>query len=92
MRKTEQFSITLPKEMAAEVRHRVESGLYATESEVLRDGLRTLLARDKALESWLNGRVAAAYDAYKAHPENVLDGEEVKARLGELRASRKRGK
>lgn len=42
MRSTQQFSITLPNEMADTVRAKVDAGEYATESEVIRDGLRTL--------------------------------------------------
>ena len=49
MRTTQQFSITLPHEMAEMVRTRVESGEYASESEVIRDGLRALEMHDRAL-------------------------------------------
>lgn len=47
MRSTRQFSITLPNDMADAVQAKVSAGEYATESEVIRDGLRTLLARDR---------------------------------------------
>jgi antitoxin ParD1/3/4 len=57
MRSTQQLSITLPKQMADVVKAKVAAGEYATESEVIRDGLRALLARDRALESWLCGQV-----------------------------------
>lgn len=60
MRTTQQFSVTLPNEMAAHVRAKVASGEYASESEVIRDGLRALQARDKAMETWLLGEVAPA--------------------------------
>jgi putative addiction module CopG family antidote len=49
VRSTQQFSITLPNDMADAVRAKVASGEYATESEVIRDGLRALLARDQAI-------------------------------------------
>ncbi len=49
MRSTQQFSVTLPNDMAAEVRAKVASGDYASESEVIRDGLRALRARDRAV-------------------------------------------
>ena len=49
MRSTQQFSVTLPNEMAQMVKSKVSSGEYASESEVIRDGLRALQARDKAL-------------------------------------------
>ena len=53
VRTTQQFSITLPTEMAGLVKSKVASGDYATESEVIRDGLRVLMARDRAMEHWL---------------------------------------
>jgi antitoxin ParD1/3/4 len=81
MRSTQQFSITLPNEMAEAVRAKVASGEYATESEVIRDGLRVLLARDRAVEAWLLKDVAAAYDALKADPSRAVGVSAVKARL-----------
>ena len=38
MRSTRQMSVTLPYAMADAVRARVESGEYASESEVIREG------------------------------------------------------
>jgi len=81
MRSTQQFSITLPNEMAEAVRAKVAAGEYATESEVIRDGLRALLARDRAVEDWLRGDVAAAYDALKAEPSRAVSVDRVRARL-----------
>jgi putative addiction module CopG family antidote len=81
MRSTQQFSITLPHEMAEAVRAKVAAGEYATESEVIRDGLRVLLARDRAVADWLRKDVAAAYDALKADPSRALAVGAVKARL-----------
>ena len=83
MRSTQQFSITLPNDMADTVRAKVASGEYATESEVIRDGLRTLLARDQAVEAWLQTEVAAAYDALKAAPSRAVPASKVRARLAE---------
>ena len=81
MRSTQQFSITLPIQMAEAVKAKVAAGEYATESEVIRDGLRALRARDRAQESWLVGQVAPAYDALKADPSRALSIDEVRARL-----------
>lgn len=81
MRTTRQLSITLPNEMADALRKRVDSGAYASESEVIRDGLRTLLARDQALETWLREEVVTAYDALVADPETVVSIDDVRARL-----------
>jgi len=81
MRSTQQFSVTLPNEMAAQIRAKVASGEYASESEVIRDGLRALQARDRAVESWLRNEALPAYDAYKADPQRGLSLEEVRAGL-----------
>ena len=81
MRSTQQFSITLPNEMADVVRAKVAAGEYATESEVIRDGLRTLLARDRAVESWLRDHVAPAYDAMKVDPSRAVSAHDVRAIL-----------
>jgi antitoxin ParD1/3/4 len=52
MRSTQQLSITLPNELAKLLRAKVATGEYASENEVIRDGLRTLFARDRAVEAW----------------------------------------
>lgn len=85
MRSTQQFSITLPNEMADTVRAKVASGEYATESEVIRDGLRALIARDQAVEAWLAQDVAVAYDALKADPNRAVTALQVRARLAAAR-------
>jgi len=81
MRSTRQLSITLPNEMAERVRAKVATGEYATESEVIRDGLRTLLARDLAVETWLRETVAPAYDALKSDPTRAVSVSEVRTAL-----------
>ena len=81
MRSTRQMSITLPHEMAQMVKDKVASGEYATESEVVRDGLRALLARDKAVEAWLQQQVAPAYDAMKADGSRGVSPAQVRERL-----------
>lgn len=81
MRTTKQLSVTLPHEMADMVRAKVTSGEYASESEVIRDGLRALAARDRAVEAWLHEQVAPSYDRLAADPERALTAEDVRARL-----------
>lgn len=81
MRSTQELSITLPDDMAEFVRAKVAKGEYATESEVIREGLRTLLARDRAVEDWLREKVAPAYDAVKADPSRAVSVEHVRAAL-----------
>ncbi len=81
MRTTQQFSITLPTEMAGLVKSKVACGEYATESEVIRDGLRVLMARDRAMEHWLHNQVGPAHDALKANPSSAVSVDKVRARL-----------
>lgn len=81
MRSTRQFSVTLPIDMADEVRAKVASGAYASESEVIRDGLRALQARERAVESWLSHTALPAYDAYRADPARGVSLEDVRAGL-----------
>lgn len=85
MRTTKQLSITLPIEMAEQVRERVASGQYASESEVIREGLRTLFARDEAIERWLREEVAVIYDEQKANPSRGIPADEVRRQLREQR-------
>ena len=81
MRTTTQMSITLPNDMASLVRAKVKAGEYVSESEMIRDGLRILLARDRIIEDWLNNQVGAAYDALSANPSRALTVEQVRTRL-----------
>lgn len=68
MRSTQQFSITLPNEIADVVKAKVAAGEYATESEVIRNGLNTLMARDRAMEAWLREQVIPAAQALPEFP------------------------
>lgn len=81
MRTTQQMSITLPNDMADVVKSKVRTGEYASESEVIREGLRALMARDRAVESWLHAQVGPAFDALKAEPSRAVTADQVRARL-----------
>jgi antitoxin ParD1/3/4 len=81
MRTTQQLSITLPNEMADVVKTKVRTGEYASESEVIRDGLRALLARDRAVDAWLYSHVGPAFDALRADPSREVTPGAVRNRL-----------
>jgi len=81
MRSTQQLSITLPLEMANLVKKRVSNGDYASESEVIREGLRALQERESAVEHWLRTEVAVTCDAYKAAPSRAKPIDEAWERL-----------
>ena len=52
MSATRPLTITLPEEMARAVKARVASGAYASDSEVIREGLRALIAQEHAVERY----------------------------------------
>ena len=89
MRSSKPITITLPPEMARGLKERVASGDYASESEVVREGLRALEAQEEAVERWLRTEGVARYDAWKASPKNTLTADEVRAGL-KRKASRMR--
>jgi antitoxin ParD1/3/4 len=68
MSKSASLTITLPSDMADLVRAKVASGAFASEVDVVEEGLRTLAERDLETERWLRDDVAPVYDAYKADP------------------------
>ena len=91
MRNTQQFSITLPNEMAEQIEKKVESGAYASVSEVVREGIRTLLDRDIALEKWLREEVVKSYDEYQADPSSAIPADNVMVRIrGRVAKGRKK--
>jgi antitoxin ParD1/3/4 len=72
VRTTQQLSITLPNGMAELVRSKVSTGEYASESEVIREGIRSLMARDKAIESWLSQSIGPRFDKAASEPDALL--------------------
>ena len=81
MRNTQPITITLPHDMAAMVKAKVASGEFASESEVVRDGLRALKARDAALDAWLRDEAAKSYDEFVADRSNGIPAEDVMTRV-----------
>jgi putative addiction module CopG family antidote len=93
MRKTQSLSITLPREMAQLIKDKVAGGAYATESEVIRDGLRALQERDAAVEGWLRTEGVARYDAYHADPSRGVPADRVWSELQRhMKTRSKRGR
>ena len=88
MRKTQSLSITLPHEMAEMVKAKVAAGDYATESEVIREGLRALQSQEAALDQWLRTEGVARYDAYHGGKTKARAAEDVFKRLRTHHAKR----
>lgn len=85
MRSTKQLSVTLPNEIAREVAARVASGEYASESEVIGEGLRALSARQNADDHWLRAEVASVYHWMKRDPARGRSTADVKTTLAQAR-------
>jgi antitoxin ParD1/3/4 len=81
MRSTQQFSITLPHDMAEVVERKIQSGAYASVSEVMRDGVRALMERDVAVERWLREEVISGHAEHLADPSKAVPAEEVLPRI-----------
>jgi putative addiction module CopG family antidote len=88
MRTTQQFSITLPLEMAEAVESKIKSGAYASVSEVMRDGVRALFDREAAVEKWLREEVVAGHEEYLADPSKGVPAEAILDRIKARRAAR----
>ena len=67
--------------MAEAIKTKAQAGEYATEGEVIREGLLALLNCDQAIESWLKKEVGAAQDALNTNQSRALTADQVRARL-----------
>ena len=86
MRTTQQFSITLPHDMAEAVESKIKSGAYASVS----DGVRALLERDAAVERWLREEVVPGHQEYLRDPSKGVPTDAILGRIKARRASRKK--
>ena len=88
MAKVQKISIALPKEMIADIRYAVDSGQYATTSEVIRDAVREWRSKPRELpervrvpktKAEFRRRIQAAIDSLDRG--EGIPAEEVFARL-----------
>jgi Arc/MetJ-type ribon-helix-helix transcriptional regulator len=86
MKPKQLLNITLPNEMAEAIKTKVRAGEYATESEVIREGVLALLNRDRSIETWLQNEVGSAYDALKSNPSRAITADQVRERLAAANA------
>jgi antitoxin ParD1/3/4 len=75
------LSIALPDDIAEMVRVKVASGDYANASEVVEDGLRTLLERDGDIEAWLRQEVVPTLEKMHQDPSRLIPIEDVEREL-----------
>ncbi|HMO24794.1 MAG TPA: type II toxin-antitoxin system ParD family antitoxin [Tepidisphaeraceae bacterium] len=91
-----QLNVSLTPELDRFVRGRVETGQYATSSEVVREALRLLQQRDRETETAMQAlREKLSRAVEQADRGEFVDGERVFAHLDEIierhRAKRTRG-
>ena len=79
----------MPGRFSATYQAKVASGAYASESEVIREGLRFLEERDQAVEKWLREQVVPSVKAHLADPSRAVPIEEAFAGLKERYLARK---
>lgn len=84
-------TISLPDEQAAFIDAKIAAGDYASASEVVREGLRALKARDEAVERWLREDVAKTYDAMAEAPGRAVSATAVRAALRARHGARAKG-
>jgi len=84
----EKRTISLPPAQAHYIDSLVETGSYASASEVVRAGLRALQERDAVVERWLKEDVVPVYDAMLADPGRGLSAEQVMAAMRAHHADR----
>ncbi len=85
-------TVSLSSEQGRYIDELVESGAYASNSEVVRAGLRALEERDAVVERWLREEVVQAYDALDADPTSAVPAEEAFTELRKHIANRLSGR
>ena len=60
-----EIRILVPENVESLLRRKMETGNYASEAELIADGLAAIEDRDDAVEQWLANDVAHAYDRWQ---------------------------
>jgi antitoxin ParD1/3/4 len=78
-----EMQITLPADLATRLKDKMESGRYASESDVIAESLSALDEREAEIESWLVDEVGPAHDRWMADPSRAMPIDEA---FGQLQA------
>jgi antitoxin ParD1/3/4 len=71
MKAAEKLSITLPPEMANFIRQKVTSGLYGSNSEIIREALRSMMDRERRFERLDTAIAQGIGDAEAGRVQNI---------------------
>ena len=81
-------TITLSDDMARAIDAKIVAGEFATASDILREGLETLLAGDATLEGWLRSDIVASCREMAADPSRGIPIDDVVSRIeGRMRGN-----
>lgn len=76
------MNVSLTPDLETFVTSKVNTGLYASQSEVVREGLRLLIERDRAVEARMNQlRSDVAEGLEQARRGELIQGDEVFTKL-----------
>ncbi len=85
------MNVILTPELESFVTTKVESGLYRSQSEVVREGLRLLMERDRVIEARLQDlRSEVAEGLEQARRGELIPGTEVRERIREKSRERRK--
>ncbi|MBB5063449.1 type II toxin-antitoxin system ParD family antitoxin [Granulicella mallensis] len=87
---TEKRTVSLPVQQSQYIDKLVDSGAYASVSEVVRAGLRALEERDTIVEHWLRNDVLQSYKELQADPSRAIPAEKVFAGIRDQLAQRRK--
>lgn len=66
-----EIRILVPENVEDLLRRKMETGAYASEADLIADGLAAIEERDDAVEQWLRNDVAQAFDRWKVDRKSV---------------------
>lgn len=81
MSKVVKRTFSLTEAQAKFIDEKVESGAYASGSEVVREGLREMQEDEAIIERWLIEEVLPTVDEMEAHPERLVPIDEAFDRI-----------
>lgn len=66
-----EIRILVPENVESLLRRKMETGKYASEADLIADGLAAIEDRDDTVEQWLANDVAQAYDRWQIDRKSV---------------------
>jgi antitoxin ParD1/3/4 len=88
MEATRRIEIELTEEMAQAIQARVESGEFASASEVVIVGLQRLAERERAEEAWLRTTISGRAEALENRRMSTKTADELRSSLASRLADR----